>query len=119
MRYIIIALLACSCTRNHLGEQKYEGGVVFEKQFAPEINASGSGIGMSSEGSTVITHTSIHEAAKYILFFKCDHGVMFQVEDKQLWTDLTKGDTVQIVYHDILDEDNRLVDYKFITAHKP
>lgn len=117
MKYILIILLF-ACNTAHLSEQKQELGQVFEKQYTPEINASGSGVGFSSSGSTVITHTSVHDAEKYLLFFKCEHGVMFQVEDKHLWSNLNKGDSVRIYYYDILDEENKLIDFKFKTAVK-
>lgn len=112
---LVLALTAC----HHKSSLKQEGGVVIEKQWTPEFDASGTGTGMSSRGSLVVTSTHLHEDAKFLLVFKCDHRRVFTVNNRQLYAELEKGDSVNIMYQEwINDRDSSVDDFIFIDAVK-
>lgn len=114
---LIIGILPIlSCT--HESELKQECAVVIEKQFSPEFNGSGSGVGMSSGGDLVVTSNSVHKCEQFMLVFKCEHNTVFSIDKKQLYNDLNKGDSVIIYYKEILNYKNEIVDFNFINAIK-
>ena len=87
-----------------------EMAVVFEKSYSPEINQTSTGVGVSSGGGSVITTSFHHEPEKFFVFFKCSlHGVVFPVEDKELWLSLKTGDSTSIAYKETY---NRLGQFK-------
>jgi hypothetical protein len=53
-----------------------------------------------------------------MLVFKCEHDVVFTIDNQQLYTDLNKGDSVSIRYFEILNNDNEVVDLDFVSAIK-
>ena len=95
-----------------------ETGIVVAKQYAPEINASGAGIGMSSGGDMVLTHTSVHDDEKYMVVFKCQHGVVFSVNNKKVFAKLNDRDSVDINYYEIVNSEGRVKDFDFVDANK-
>ncbi len=115
--FIFASVLVFSCT--HKSEIKYESGVVVEKQFSPEFSGSGMGVGYDlKSGGTSIHTNNIHKDEQFLLVFKCQHGVVFTIERKDLYATLEKGDTVRIEYKEILDSKDRIKDFDFITATK-
>lgn len=108
---LLITLLAC---RHKAKTISHETGVVVEKQFTPEFNGRGSGI--DSKGT--YHSTSIHDDEKFIVVFKCDHGVVFSMNRNDLYAKLNKGDSVSIAYYEILNSDEEVVDFDFVDANK-
>jgi len=113
---VLLLLLFFSCTHN--SELKHESGIVVEKQFSPEFNGNGSGVGISTGGDMVITSNTIHKAEQFMIVFKCQHNVVFAINRKELYTNLNKNDTVDIQYYEILNSDNEVKDFDFVTATK-
>ncbi len=109
---VFFSILSC----NHQGQLKYEKGIVIEKQYFPDTQQTVSGTGISSKGSVVFTTHNIGEAEKYIVIFKCEHGVIFSINRSELYGTLNKNDSVKIKYYEILDSDNKLVDFDFVSA---
>jgi len=110
----IVFNLIISCT--HKSELKHEKGIVVEKQYFPDTQQTVSGTGISSKGSIVYTTHNIGEKEKYIVIFKCEHGVVFSINKSQLYGTLDKNDSVRIKYYEILDSDNKIVDFDFVSA---
>lgn len=110
-------MLCASCV--HISELKHETGYVVEKQYVPDTRQTVTGTGISSNGSVVFTSHAIGEQEKYVVIFKCDHGVLFAKNDMDLYGNLNKGDTVIIDYYEVLsDGSNEIVDLDFVSAHK-
>lgn len=116
MRYLLILLVFTACT--HRSEPKSEMGVIVEKQYFPDTNQIVSGTGFTSNGKMVFTSHHIGDDEKYIVIFKCDHGVVFSINRPDLYGNLNKGDKVRIEYYEILNRDNELKDLEFINAEK-
>lgn len=115
MKYTSLLLLIILCACTHKSETiSHETGIVVEKQYTSEFNGTGSS--MTSKGD--FHTTSIHDDEKYIVVFKCDHGVVFSMNRNDLYAKLNKGDTVTIAYYEILDSDNKVVDFDFVDANK-
>lgn len=106
-----------SCT--HKSELKHETGYVIARQYFPDTRQTVTGTGFTSKGSVVITTHQIGESEKYIVIFKCDHGVVFSINRSDLFGKLTEGDTVQIDYYEVLrDKDESISDLDFVDANK-
>ncbi len=113
---ISILFLCCSCYQK--SELKKETGIVVEKQFSPEFNGSGTGVGFSTSGNMTVTQTDIHKSEQFMVVFKCEHNTVFAVNRKDVYTNLEKGDTVTIYYYELLNGDNVVKDFEFYTAKK-
>lgn len=115
--FILVLLAACGYV--HRSGLKQERGIVVEKQYAAGIDAHGSGVGLSGSGDMVVTSSHIHEDEKYMLVFKCDHGVVFSVNNQELYARLDKGDTVTINFYELLEDGtNQVLSYQFESAFK-
>lgn len=115
-KIFFIPFLFLGCT--HLSEMKHESGQVVEKQYFPDIRQTVTGTGFSSNGSIVITQHQIGDHEKFVVIFKCEHGVVFSVNRNDIYSSLEKGDKVQIDYFEILNGDNEIVDLDFYSAEK-
>jgi len=116
---IIYLLLACACTAcTHKSAIKHESGVIVEKQYSPSFDGSGTSVGFTSGGHMVVTDNSIHKDEQFTLVFKCQHNTVFSINRADLYARLNKGDTVDIQYMDVINYDNQVVDYDFVTATK-
>lgn len=113
---LVAVLFFSSC--HHNSELKHEKGVVVEKQFSPEFNGSGSGVGISTGGNVVVTSNNIHKREQFMIVFKCQHNILFTIDRKDLYMNLDKGDTVDIKYYEILNRKNEVKDFDFVTATK-
>ena len=113
---LAVVLFFSSCT--HKSEMKHENGIVVEKQFSPSFDGSGTGVGFSTGGNMVVTSNDVHKAEQFMLVFKCQHNTVFTIDRKDLYTNLEKGDTVDIQYYELLNSDNVVKDFDFLTALK-
>lgn len=94
-----------------------EDGVVVEKQYFPDTKQTVTGTGFTSKGSMVITTHSIGENEKYIVIFKCSHGVVFSINKPELYGKLNKGDSVIIDYYEIVNKKGEVKDLDFVDAN--
>lgn len=113
---LLLLVLFVSCY--HKSELKTEKGFVVEKAYSPEFDGNGSGFGMTTGGHGVITSQNVHKGEQFILVFKCEHNTVFSIEQKQLYTNLNKGDSVDIKFYEILNKSGEIKDYEFVTATK-
>lgn len=54
----------------------------------------------------------------YTTTFKCQHQKVFEINREDIYTLLNTYDTVTIEFYDMLNSDNIVKDYDFITAYK-
>lgn len=115
---IIIASAVVSGCLKRGDELKHEKGIVVEKQYVPDSRQVVTGAGFSSSGSLVFTTHQIGESEKYLVIFACEHGIVFPINNPDCYVKLSKGDTVQIDYYEIINRSGEVVDYDFIDANK-
>lgn len=96
---------------------KHEQGLVVEKQYIPDTRQTVVGQGFSSNGNVTTTFHQIGEDEKYIVIFKCEHGVVFSINRSDLFGKLNRGDTVTIDYYDLVDSRGNVEDFDFINAN--
>jgi hypothetical protein len=110
----IIFILGC----NKRSELKHETGYIIEKQFSPEFNGSGSGLGITTGGDLVISESAIHEKEHFMLVVKCEHNTIFTIDRKDLYAKLDKGDTIDIKYYEYTNSEGKVVRFDFVNATK-
>jgi hypothetical protein len=118
MKYFLLALLFCSCGLERGKEVKQERGYVIAMQYAAPLDGSGSVTTINTNGGVGFGSTSIHTDEKYMVVFRCEHGVVFSVDSKELYAKLDESDSVIIHYYELLNSDNVVKDLDFVDANK-
>jgi hypothetical protein len=95
-----------------------ELGVVIEKQYTPNTEDVVMGTGISTSGNIVMTTHYVGSKEKYIVIFKCQHGIVFSVNKSDVYAKLNKGDKVYIDYYEMIDANGIVKDYDFVDANK-
>lgn len=108
----VAIVLLSSCY--HKSELKHENGVVVEKQFKPEFNAEGTSYNTNGE---LGIHT-LHDDEKFITVIKCQHGVVFSINRNDVYANLEKGDTINILFYELLNGNNEVKGFDFVNAVK-
>lgn len=112
----ILVIFSCTETRKEI---KTEGGEVLAIQYTPDSRSTDLGIGIGTNGRPIVTTHSTGKQEQFHIVFKCDHGVIFTIEDKELFSTLKAGDRVVIEYREIVNKrDGSVVDFDFVTARK-
>ena len=114
---IAILLFSC-CVEYHNSELKTENGTVIAKQFRGEIRGSEPTVGFTTGGEMTFGVVDIHVSEKFDVVFKCEHGVIFTINDPEIYSKIKEQDTVLIEYYEILNESNEIVDFDFLDANK-
>lgn len=114
--YVLLAVVLSGCL-DRREPMKHERGYVIEKQYFPDTRQIVTGTGFSTSGNVVITTHSIGEDEKYIVIFKCEHGVVFSINKTELYGKLNKGDTVTIDYYEMVNGDGEVKDLDFVDAN--
>lgn len=114
--YVLLAVVLSGCL-DRREPMKHERGYVIEKQYFPDTRQTVTGTGFSTSGNVVITTHSIGEDEKYIVIFKCEHGVVFSINKTELYGKLNKGDTVTIDYYEMVNGDGEVKDLDFVDAN--
>lgn len=104
--------------KTHKSKPLREKGIVVAKQFSPDTRQTVMGTGMSSSGELIITSHSVGDDQKFNIVFKCDHGVLFTINQPEVYAKLKEGDTVIIDYYELLNRKDAVRDYEFIDANK-
>ena len=92
---LLLAVVFTGCLHRR-EPMKKEKGYVLEKQYFSDTRQTVTGTGFSTSGNLVVTTHDIGEDEKYIVLFKCEHGVVFSINRLDLYAKLNKGDTVTI-----------------------
>ena len=114
--YVLLAVVLSGCL-NRREPMKHEQGYVIEKQYFPDTRQTVTGIGVSTSGNMIVTAHSIGENEKYLILFKCEHGVVFSINRNDLYVKLNKGDTVKIDYYEMINGDGEVKDLDFVDAN--
>lgn len=113
---VLLAVVLSGCLERR-EPMKHENGFVIEKQYFPDARQTVTGAGFSTSGNMVITTHSIGEDEKYIVIFKCEHGVVFSINKTELYGKLNKGDTVTIDFYEMVNGDGEVKDLDFVDAN--
>ena len=113
---VLLAVVLSGCLDKR-EPMKHEKGFVIEKQYFPDTRQTVTGTGFSTSGNMVITTHSIGEDEKYIVIFKCEHGVVFSINKTELYGKLNKGDTVTIDYYEMVNGDGEVKNLDFVDAN--
>lgn len=117
MKKVIVVLLVgiLSACGWHETDVKTEKGVVLEKQWhQPALDATGYSV--NTKGDVAI-HT-LRDVEKFLVMFKCEHGIVFSVNKPKVYAKVEKGDTVVIEYTEMLNGDGKVMDIHFKDANK-
>lgn len=95
-----------------------ENGFIVEKQYYPDTRQTVTGTGISTNGDLVLTTHHVGQDEQYILIFRCEHKVVFSINNKKLYSDLEKGDSVKIFFYELLNRKGQVIDYEFINSEK-
>lgn len=115
--YILsVATLLGGCL--HRGESmKHEQGFVVEKQYFPDTRQTVEGTGFSTSGDVVFTSHQMGADERFILVFKCEHGIVFSINRSDLYAKLNKGDSVIIDYYELRNRSGEIKDFDLINAN--
>ena len=119
----LLLLSACGPTFEYGPEQREEA-VVEQAFFSPRRHGSDINVGFSTSGNAVFTPTSVTLPEVHTVVFRCQHG-KFTLNNKQAWEAVTEGDTVTVVYRDVLCcvdwscNTREWCDYDFLRVVKP
>ena len=111
----ILLLCIISCT-HRTKKINHENGVVVELQYFPDTRQIVTGTSYSSNGEVIITNVLIGQDEKCIVIFKCANGVIFSVNNVELYNKLNKGDHVIIDYAIFVDDAGKINEREFINA---
>lgn len=112
--FLCAALMSCTHRKEPMS---HENGIVVEKQYFPDTRQTVIGTGYSTSGNFVVTTHSIGEDEKYIVIFKCEHGVVFSINKAELYGKLNKGDSVKIDYYELVNGNGEVKDLDFVDAN--
>lgn len=102
----------------HKSELMVEKGIVIGKTYLPDNRGVSTGVGVSSNGDAVVTVHTTGEPESFNVVFQCEHGVIFSINDKSVYTKLMDQDSVKINYYELLNRKNIVKDYEFVDAEK-
>jgi hypothetical protein len=113
MLLLCVVLNSCTHRKDTISNEK---GIVVEKQYFPDTRQTVTGTGYSTSGNLVVTTHSVGEDEKYIVIFKCEHGVVFSINKSELYGKLNKGDSVIIDYYELVNNKGEVKDFDFVDA---
>lgn len=100
--FISFLLFTAGMIEAQFGERRESLGTVLSLQFVPSSSSFGSGVGMVPDGKggmrTGTVLTSSHTSARYSVLVKYGDGSVGEVQSKELFGQLAKGDPVRIVW---------------------
>lgn len=98
-----------------------EQGVVIGKNFKDGYTYTYYTQEVMHHGRQIITMPVPHETyvpPVHTIIFKCQHQRVFNIDNRELYEKLNQLDTVTIEYYNLLNGDDEIKDYDFITAYK-
>ncbi len=121
MKYILIILIFASCL--HRGPKiEMEQGIVISKNFAEGYAHTYTVMepityGHKNNIYMPVLHTD-YIPPVYQVTFKCQHQRLFNIDKRNVYEGLNELDTVTIEYYNLLNGDDEVKDFDFITAYK-
>lgn len=117
---LLIICVAFACGEDHQwSDHKSEVGIVVAKQFRGEIDASGSSLDLNLDtGDLSVGVVTLHESEKFDVVFRCEHGILFTINDPDLYLKVQENDSVEIIYREYTGvESGKILDLDFIDAN--
>lgn len=124
--FLILYFCLSSCL--HRGERiEKELGVVVSKNLTPgyyhtyttyERHYYGRSYRGRQQSITVPQEHSYYVPPVYTITFKCQHEKVFDIHREDIYNLMSILDTVTIEFYNLLDGEERVKDYDFVTAYK-
>lgn len=118
MKYLLFFAIIFSACKHRSNVISHEKGYVVAMQYAAPLDGSGTTTTINTKGGIGFGSTSIHTDEKYMVVFRCEHGVVFSIDRKELYAKLDEKDSVQIDYYEVLNSKNKVIDLDFVDANK-
>lgn len=115
---IVMAFWAMSCLDYTETPQMSESGVVVAKAYKGQINGDVTTVNMDMNGDLGIGIGSVHVNERFDIVFKCDHGLIFTVNNADVFVKLEEGDEVTIDYTETHNGEGKTVRINFVDANK-
>lgn len=113
-----MAFFACiSCSQNHLSGIKHEAGTVVAVQYKGPVDQTIEGSSYNFDHGRTWHTQNIKEDERFLVVFKCDHGVVFTINNSAVFAKVRQYDKVDIAYKELLTKDNQVVDIDFVDAN--
>lgn len=110
-----VSLFTESCLKRK-GPLKSEKGIIIEKQYSPDTQNTDPVVAVGSNGGLITGYHFSGQPEKYMVIFKCEHGVVFSINNSNVYGKVTVKDSVLITYFDMVDENDVVKDFDFIDA---
>lgn len=122
MKYSVLVLIYVLTSCLHRADKiSSEQGIVVAKQFVPDQSHYYTTMHPQWDGKnnyyTPETHYE-HIPEKFLIVFKCAHGIVFTIDRQDLFLKLNQSDTVQIDYYEMLNKKGEVKDFDFVDANK-
>lgn len=121
MKHIFLLVLLSSCL--HRGPRiELEQGVVIGKKFTEGYTHTYTTMMAYPDGNgNQMWIPEIHNdyiPPTYVTSFKCQHKRIFNIDNRDVYETLKQLDTVTIEYYNLLNGNDEIKDFDFITAYK-
>lgn len=117
----MISLIACicllSCTETHQSGIKHESGTVVAVQYKAATDQTIEGSSYNFDHGRSWHTQNIKEDERFMVVFKCDHGVVFSINNSAVFGKVRQYDKVDIAYKELLTEENQVIDIDFVDAN--
>lgn len=111
MKYILILLLLASCSE--ASTPMFEVGVVVAKENkdAP--------VQIVMDSTNVLRYSDVpyHMDKYYSVVFKCSHGMLFVVDNPDIYYKVNENDSVILCFQEVYNDEGDVVNYKFLDAN--
>lgn len=121
---LLCALMAVSCIDYAIEVTPVlnETGEVVAKDYTASMDGDTSSVGITTNGDLTFSGGDVHIPESFSIVFTCEHGAVFTVKNKQVYSKLKIGDKVTITYKERYKnyKDGRrvLIKIHFIDANK-
>lgn len=106
-----------SCSNSHFSEIKHESGTVMAVQYKAPVNQEIEGHSYNFDHGMSYHTQNIKEDERFMVVFKCDHGVVFSINNANVFGKVKQYDKVDIAYKEELTDDNQVIDIDFVDAN--
>jgi len=114
-----LSLLAAwlgGCAKTEYSAELTEPAEIMEVVYTPSQHGSGSGMGMTTNGTVVMTVNNVNIPEVFAVVFKCEHG-KFIIKRRDIWDKAKIGMKVVVHYREVYrvtDKARTLVRYDFM-----
>lgn len=106
-----------SCSESHFSPVKHETGTVVAVQYKAAIDQTVEGSSYNFDHGRSWHTQNIKEDERFMVVFKCDHGVVFSINNANVFGKVRQYDKVDIAYKEELTEKNEVIDIDFVDTN--